>query len=111
MTGCALRPSPSSGRKPRPRIGLNTERVEVICRNDSTRGTFGAIADAERGARDSIDNERLEKRGVFLEIEKIGIGKAFLIRSSLSGTKERDHSVLVRDQRVGPNQNSFDPTK
>src|SRR5882724_2261724 len=90
---------------------LNTERIEIIRRNDSTRSTFRAIADAERCARDSIDNERLEKSCVFLEIEKIGIGKPFLFRSSLSGTKERDHSVLMRDQRVGANQNPLDPTE
>ena len=89
----------------------NTERIEIIRRNDSTRSTFRAIADAERRARDSIDNERLEQSCVFLEIEKIGIGETFLFRSSLSGTKERDHPLLMRDQRVGANQNSLDPTE
>jgi hypothetical protein len=44
-----------------------------------------------------------------LEIENVGVGEAFLFRSSLSGTKERNHSVLVRDQWVGANQNPFDP--
>ena len=47
----------------------------------------------------------------FLEIEKVGIREAFAFRTSLLGTKQRNHSVLVRDQRVGANQNLFDPTQ
>src|SRR5205823_3234099 len=31
--------------------------------------------------------------------------------SSLSGAKERDHPVLMRNQRIRANQNPFDPTE
>src|SRR5436853_7090382 len=87
----------------------NTERIEIIRRNDSTRSTFRAIADAERRARDSIDNERLGQSCGFLEIEKIGIGATLLCRRSSCGTKERAQSLLMRDQRERANQNCLNP--
>ena len=35
----------------------NAERVKVICGNDAARSINGALADAESGSRDSVDNE------------------------------------------------------
>src|SRR5437868_3417028 len=53
----------------------NTERIEIIRRNDSTRSTLRAMADAERRARDSIDSERLDESCVSWEIQHSGVGE------------------------------------
>ena len=54
----------------------NAQRVEIIRGDDSSDRTLGAIANAQRRARDSIDDERFEERRVLFEIEKVGIGKS-----------------------------------
>ena len=41
---------------------LHSERVEIICRHDSQDCAFGAVADAQGSAGDSIDDERFKQR-------------------------------------------------
>jgi hypothetical protein len=50
-----------------------SECVEIIRRYDANGCAFGAIADAQRRSGDAIDDERLKQRGVFFEINEVGI--------------------------------------
>src|SRR5256885_5072410 len=81
---------------------LYSECVEVICGNQSTGRGFGAIAYAQGCARDLIDDERFEERGIFSQIEKIGIRKSGISLDAVGGGVQREHAFLVRDQRIWP---------
>ena len=66
---------------------------------------------AQRRAHDPIDNERFEQGGVFFQIDKVRIRQSVAFRLAACCPAQGEHSVLVRNQRVGANQNSFDPAK
>src|SRR5205823_12781248 len=54
----------------------DAERVEIIRGDHSSDRALGAVAVAQRRARDFIDNERLKKRRVLFDIGKVGIRKS-----------------------------------
>ncbi len=89
----------------------HAERVEIIRGHHSSDRTLGAIAIAQRCASDFIDDERLEQGRVFFEIEKVGIGKSGETLSASGRAVEREHPVLMRDERIRMDENSFDPTQ
>src|SRR4030095_6014417 len=70
-----------------------------------------AIADAQRRAGDAVDYERLEQCGILFVIEEFGIREAGESILTARCRVQREHAVLVRDQGVWSNQNSFDPTQ
>src|SRR5204862_179806 len=88
-----------------------SKRIEIIRGNDSTRNALGAIAHAQRCAHDPIDDERLEKHGIFFVIEEFGIRESRISRCAACCRIQREHAVLMRDERIRPNENSFDPTQ
>src|SRR5262249_45309028 len=88
----------------------HAERVEIICRHNCTRRAFSAITHTQRRARDPVDDERLEERGVLFVIEKLGVGKSGESILAAGGRVQREHAILMSDQRIWANQNSFDPT-
>src|SRR5436190_15443656 len=89
----------------------NPERVEIIRGNNSTARAFGAIADTQRCARDFIDDKRLEQSRVFFEIEEVGVRNSCVTLNAAGRGVEGKHSILMRDERVRPNEYSFDPTE
>src|SRR5437667_7585675 len=89
---------------------LHAKRIEIVRGNKSTGRAFRPITDTQRCARNPINDERLEKCGIFLKIDKIGIGKSAPFRAA-GRASQREHSPLMRDERVGANQNSLDPTE
>ena len=89
----------------------NIERIEIIRRNDSARGALRPIAHAQRRPHYPINYERFEKRRVLFQIDKVRIRQAVTFRCPACCPAQGEHSVLVRNQRVGANQNSFDPAK
>src|SRR6266436_8306302 len=105
VTGWALRPVPSSGLN-RP----HAERVEIIRGHHSSDRTLGAVAIAQRCASDFIDDERLEQGRIFFEIEEVRIRKSGETLSAPGRAVEREHPILVRDERIGADENPFDPT-
>src|SRR5205814_10124039 len=86
------------------------EGVEIIRGDHSSDGTLGAVAIAQRCAGDFIDDERFKKRGVLFEIAKVGIRKSAPFPAA-DRAAERNHPVLVCDERIGANENPFDPTE
>src|SRR5947208_3358136 len=88
----------------------HAERVEIIRGHHSSDRTLGAVAIAQRCASDFIDDERLEQGRVFFEIEEVGIRKSSETLSAPGRAVEREHSILVRDERIGADENPFDPT-
>ena len=90
---------------------LDPECVEIICGDNSPRRTFGAIAHTQGRAHDPIDDERLEEGGAFFKVEELGIGEPGIPRRAAGGGVQREHPVLVRNQRIRSDQNSFDPTE
>ena len=87
----------------------HAEGVKIIRGHNSSDRALGAIASAQRCARNFIDNERLKERRVLFKIEKVGIGKS----ASLPATDcaaQRNHPVLMCDERIRANENPFDPT-
>src|SRR4029077_5584298 len=70
-----------------------------------------AIADAQRRARNAIDDERLKQRGVFFEINEVRIRESIVSRYAARHANKREHPVLMWHERIRPNQNSFDPTE
>ena len=80
-----------------------SERVEIICRDNSPRRAFSAIADAQRRARNSIDDERLKERGILFVIEEFGIRQPSESIFTARCGVQREHAVLVYDQRIGAN--------
>src|SRR5439155_301639 len=84
--------------------------VEIIRGYNSSDRTLGALANAQRCAHDPIDDERLEKRGVLFKIEEVGIGNSASFPAA-DRAAERNHPVLMRDERIGADENSFDPTQ
>src|SRR5215470_1334939 len=61
------------GSKSAPQNWPHIECIEIIRRYDANGCAFGAIADAQGRTGDAIDNERLKQRGVFFEINEVGI--------------------------------------
>ena len=55
--------------------GGNADGVEVVGRDDAAGGALGTIADAERGAGDFADEERLAESAASLEVLEIGPGE------------------------------------
>ncbi len=53
----------------------NADGVEVVGRDDAAGGALGTIADAERGAGDFTDEERLAEGAASLEVLEIGPGE------------------------------------
>src|SRR5204863_9829832 len=64
-----------------------------------------------RRACDSINHERLDERRIFFVIEEFGIRQSGISLLTARRRIQRKHAVLVRDQGVGANQNSFDPAQ
>src|SRR5207247_9178713 len=88
----------------------HAERVEIIRGHHSSDRTLGAVAIAQRCASDFIDDERLEQGRVFFEIEEVGIRKSGETLSAAGRAVEREHPILVSDERIGADENPFDPT-
>src|SRR6266478_1917071 len=55
--------------------GGNADGVEVVGGDDAAGGALGTIADAERGAGDFADEERLAEGAASLEVLEIGPGE------------------------------------
>ena len=49
------------GFEPAPQDRMDSQRVEIVGRDDAAGGALGAVADAERGARDPVHDERVER--------------------------------------------------
>src|SRR5262249_44982993 len=88
-----------------------SERVEVLRRDDCARRAFSAIANAQGCAGNLINDERFKQRGILLVIEKFWVGQSSVPILTARCGVQRKHMVLVRDQRIRANQNSFDPTE
>src|SRR5205807_9923668 len=54
---------------------LHAKRIEVVRGNKSTGRAFRPITDTQRCAHDPINDERLEKCGIFLRSEERRVGK------------------------------------
>src|SRR5207253_10087872 len=70
--------------------------VKMIRGHHSSDRTLGAVPNAQRCACDFIDNERLKKRRVLFEIEKVWIRKSFVTLGAADGGVECEHSILMR---------------
>src|SRR5207244_1519702 len=53
----------------------------------------------------------VEERGIFCVIEEFRIRESGISRRAARCRIEREHAVLVRDEWIWANQNSFDPTQ
>ena len=91
------------GPEPAPQNRFYSERVEIICRDNCARRAFSAIADAQRRAHNSIDDERLKERGILFVIEEFGIRQPSESIFTARCGVQREHAVLVYDQRIGAN--------
>src|SRR5215475_1771967 len=89
----------------------HSERVEIICRDDCARSAFSAIANAQRCGGNLIKDERLKESGILFVIEKFGIRQSGVSTFAARCGVQRKHTFLVSDQRIGADQNSFDPTQ
>src|SRR5205814_7783415 len=104
-----IAPRPFFRSESAPQDRLHSERVEIVGGDNSPRRTLGAIADAQGRAHDPIDDERLEERGILFVIEEFGKREAGVSRDAAGGGVQGKHPVLMRDQWIRTNQDSFNP--
>src|SRR6266852_5801891 len=97
--------------KSAPEDGMDTDGVKIICGNDASSGDLGTVADAEGGAHDFGDDERVDERASFLQVEQVGPGSIVGAGFAARGSGEGGQLFLVGYQRVRAKENSFDPTK
>src|SRR6266478_3864589 len=97
--------------KSAPENGMDTDGVKIICGDDAASGDLGAVADAEGSAGDFGDDERVDERAIFLQVEQFGPGNIVGADLATGGSGEGSQLFLVRYQRVGTEEDAFDPTE
>src|SRR5882757_9714630 len=97
--------------KSAPEDGMDTDGVKIICGDDAASGDLGAVADAEGSAGDFGDDERVDERATFLQVEQFGPGNIVGTNFAARGSGEGGQLFLVRYQRVGTEEDAFDPTE
>src|SRR4029077_9910517 len=90
---------------------MDADSVKVIRRYDASDGALGAIAEAEGGAHDFGHDEGVDQGAVFLQVEQIGPGDPRRAGLATRGSRKGGEPLLVRDQRVRSEEDSFDPTE
>src|SRR5229473_8209257 len=90
---------------------MDADGVKIIGGYDASDGALGAIAEAERGAHDLGDDEGVDERAAFLQVEEVGPGDIGVARLAASGPGDGEKSFLVSYERVGAEEDSFDPTE
>src|SRR5712672_2447766 len=97
--------------KSAPEDGMDTDGVKIICGDDAASGDLSAVADAEGCAGDFGDDERVDERTTFLQVEQFGPGNIVGTDFAARGSGEGSQLFLVRYQRVGTEEDAFDPTE
>src|SRR5467141_2700183 len=94
-----------------PENRMDADGVKIIRGYDASDGAFGAVAEAERDAHDLGDDEGVDERAVFLQVKEVGPGDRGVASLAASGPGDGEKPFLVSDQRVGTEEDSFDPTE
>src|SRR5258708_3541454 len=100
-----------AGLKSAPEDGMDTDGVKIICGDDAARGDLSAVADAEGCAGDFGDDERVDERATFLQVEQFGPGNIVRANFAACGSGEGSQLFLVGYQRIGAEEDAFDPTE
>src|SRR6202035_1217835 len=85
--------------------------VKIIRGYDASAEALGTIAEAERRTHDFVHDEGIDQRATLSQIEDVGPGNAGMAGLAASGSRERDKLFLVGYERVGTEEDSFDPTE
>src|SRR5260370_27387918 len=94
-----------------PQNRMDADGVKIIGGYNAADGALGAIAEAESGAHDFGDDEGVDERAAFLQIEQVGPGDIGVASLAASGSGDGEKSFLVSYERVGAEERSFDPTE
>ena len=87
----------------------DAERLEVVCRNNAAGSALGTVADRERGPENPIRDQSIKQRAVLLEIQEVRPGETGA--AVPVGSSEGDHPILIPDERIRAQQDSFDPAE
>src|SRR5258707_6356894 len=94
-----------------PQNRMDADGVKIIGGYNASDGALGAIAEAESGAHDFGDDEGVDQRAVLLQIKEVGPRDISVPRLAASGSGDGEQPFLVSNQRVGAEEDSFDPTE
>src|SRR5437016_347944 len=90
---------------------MYAHRIEVVRGNHTSGKTLGPIAaGAQSGADDFFGDERINQRATSAEVQEVRPGYVGSFRGPRNGAAEDQQFVLVDDERIGPEQDAFDPT-
>src|SRR5882762_10306444 len=97
--------------KSAPKDGMDADGVKIIGGDNAASGDLSAVADAEGSARDFGDDERVDERATFLQVEQFRPGDIVGAGFAARGSGEGSQLFLVRYERVGTEEDAFDPTE
>src|SRR6266478_252808 len=89
--------------------GMYADGIKIIGGHDASDGALSAVTKAERGASDFGDDEGVDEGAAFLQVEQVGPGDTGVAGFAARGSGNGRQSFLVRDQRIGAEEDSFDP--
>src|SRR5260370_5538232 len=84
-----------------PENWMDTDGIKIIRGYDASNGALGAIAEAQRGAHDFVDDEGIDERAAFLQVEDIGPGEIGMASLAASGSGDGEQLFLMSYERVG----------
>src|SRR5713226_6834011 len=100
-----------AGLKAAPENWMDADGVKIIRGYDASDSALGAIAEAERGAHDFGHDKGVDERAALLQVEQVGPGDTGRASLAASGSGEGEEPFLMSYERIGTEEDAFDPTE